>query len=72
MKKFKFNPSDLGEVLTCEELTMVYGDSETGKSVCNVSDAIKTQALRHQLIIVVDLQSNNDVRIETERYARPC
>ena len=31
MKKFKFTPSDLGEVLTREELKMVYGGSYSKK-----------------------------------------
>lgn len=37
MKKFKFNSSDLGEMLTREELKMVYGGSNSsiGKGACN-------------------------------------
>ena len=35
MKKFKFNPSDLGEVLTREELKMVYGGSRHKSFKCS-------------------------------------
>ena len=46
MKKFKFNPSDLGEVLTREELKKVYGGSRIsfGKGACDGVSATVTSA----------------------------
>ena len=46
MKKFKFNSSDLGEVLTREELKKVYGGSRIsfGKGACDGVSATVTSA----------------------------